>query len=672
MCGIAGIISLGQRPVPAGAVKTMCDIIAHRGPDDAGYAFFRPSDTHRDGGGRWAEFADQEFIHTNEHLPPFEGQYYRDELATNDFMLAFGHRRLSIIDLTHKGHQPMANSDRRMWITYNGEIYNFPQLRDELISKGHVFRTRTDTEIILQLWERHGEQCLDMLDGMFAFGIYDHSTGVVTLARDSFGVKPLYYTFTKDFCIFASESKAILASGLHKGQIDPAAVAEYFTFQNLFGYQTLLSGIKILPPGHLLRIQVGSGNNREQLRRYHNGFPTAEAGLAKMENIHEQVAETFGDAVKKQLISDVEVGSYLSGGMDSGSIVSVAGRHVPRLLTFTCGFDMTNVNGIEQGFDERRQAEQLSFLLQTEHYDTVLHAGDMPAAMEKISWHMDDPRVGMCHQNWYVAKLASKFVKVCLDGAGGDELFGGYPWRYRHGLNTETFADFDEAYFRYWHRLASPDQMPELLSGDLNKYTPSVRDNFGAILADAPQYDHSLDKTENMLQRAMFFEFKTFLHGYLVTMDRISMAHSLEARVPFLDNDLVKLAWRLPPSLKIQCSALLGEAKGKHINSTSGKMVLRKAMERYLPKEFTRQHKQGFSPPDENWFRGPSMEYIKEILLDQNTMDRPWFNCKTIENNLNDHFVGKQNHRLLIWSLLSFEWLQRHLIDQSVCQRNTE
>ena len=174
-----------------------------------------------------------------------------------------------------------------------------------------------------------------------------------------------------------------------------------------------------------------------------------------------------------------------------------------------------------------------------------------------------------------------------------------------------------------------------------------------------------------MLQRALYFEFKTFLHGYLVTMDRISMAHSLEARVPFLDNELVELAWRLHPELKVNIKGLC-EASVGHIKSTDGKMVLRRAMEHYLPAEFTRQHKQGFSPPDENWFRGPSMEYIKSILLDSRTTDRPWFNRKTITAKLNEHFEGRQNHRLLIWSLLSFEWLQRHFVDQSVSQRNPE
>jgi asparagine synthase (glutamine-hydrolysing) len=662
MCGIAGIVSLAQRPVDPGCVKPMCDVLAHRGPDDAGYAFFRAGEGRSGEGGYWCGFADAEFRHSNEHLPVFDGPYCRDELSKSSFSVALGHRRLAIIDLTHYGHQPMSSSDRRYWITFNGEIYNFRQLRETLLTQGHVFRTRSDTEVILHLWEEHGVECLAMLDGMFAFAIYDRVKNVLTLARDRFGVKPLYYGLTGDFLLFASEIKGILASGLLRPRISPPALVEYFAFQNTLSPQTLFKDVFLLQPGEYMQLTPGSGAEPAP-RRYHTGFPTLDLSLGDEQQVTEQVAEAFSRAVQRQLVSDVEIGSYLSGGMDSGSIVSVAGRSIPRLLTFTAGFDLTNVNGIEQGFDERKLAEKLSYILQTEHYDVVLHAGDMPAAMEKIAWHMDDPRVGMCHQNWYVAKLASRFVKVCLAGAGGDELFGGYPWRYRQGLAATSVEQFDQKYFEYWHRLLPAQDLAQLFVPELWRYKAGPRESFGRVLADAPAYRPELGLADNLLQRAMHFEMKTFLHGFLVTEDRISMAHSLETRVPFLDNELADLAWRIPPSLKVDVGRVAADGNG-HVSSADGKRILRRAMCRYLPEEFTNQPKQGFSPPDENWYRGPSMDYLKSVLFDKQTTERPWFDQDFIRNTLNEHFAGRQNHRLLIWSLLSLEWLQRHFIDK--------
>jgi asparagine synthase (glutamine-hydrolysing) len=331
------------------------------------------------------------------------------------------------------------------------------------------------------------------------------------------------------------------------------------------------------------------------------------------------------------------------------------------MFTFTCGFDLTNVNGIEQGFDERKNAEKLSYLLQTEHYDVVLHAGDMPAAMEKISWHMDDPRVGMCHQNWYAAKLASRFVKVCLSGTGGDELFGGYPWRYARFLK-QKYDDLDYSLFSYWHRLLPEVELPGIFSPDIKKSSAKTRDSFSSLMNAAPAYVEYLSERENILQKIFYFEFNSFLRGLLITEDRISMAHSLEARVPFLDNSLASLAINLSPSLKVD---LEKSACNGHLNYSAkeGKLILRKAMEKFLPIEFTKQHKQGFSPPDENWFRGPSMDYIKDILLSKTALSRPWFDKKQIKTRLQEHFTGERNHRLLIWSLLSFEWLQRHYVD---------
>jgi asparagine synthase (glutamine-hydrolysing) len=663
MCGIAGIVSIGARPVPVGALAPMCDAIAHRGPDDAGYAFFRLGKAPAGEGGSWCEFADPRFRHVNEHLPVLESPYCREELSRGQFAVALGHRRLSVIDLTHYGHQPMCSSDRRFWVVYNGEIYNFPQLRSDLEAAGHIFRSRSDTEVLLHLWEAYGPASLQRLDGMFAFALYDRQDNALTLARDRFGVKPLYYCQAQGLLLFASEVKAILASGLVQAKLDPQALAEYLAFQNILGTRNLFEGVRILQPGEHLTLRPCS-QQAPALGRFHGGFPPAEASLAGGEALDSQVADAFEQAVRRQLISDVPVGSYLSGGMDSGSIVAVAGRSLPRLMTFTGGFDLTNVSGIEQGFDERTQAQQLSYLLQTEHYEVVLHAGDMPAAMEKIAWHIDDPRVGMCHQNWYVAKLARGLVKVCLCGAGGDELFGGYPWRYRQGLLASSFEEFDRAYFQYWHRLLPPPELPQLLSRDLAPLMGGLRQSFDEVMRAAPAWQSDLSAPENMLQRALYFEFKTFLHGFLVIEDHISMAHSLESRVPFLDNALADLAWRIRPSLKVSAETLGSREASGTIVSADGKRILRSAMRRYLPAQYTQQVKKGFSPPDENWYRGESMDYVQSVLLDRRTLERPWLNADFVREKLQEHFDGRRNHRLLIWSLLSLEWLQRHYVDR--------
>jgi len=669
MCGIAGIVSLDGRPVDPAWIKRMCDVLAHRGPDDAGYAFFRIGEGRTGEGGYWCSFADGDFRHINEHLPAFGGSYCREELSKNSFSVAMGHRRLAVIDLTPYGHQPMSSSDRRYWITYNGEIYNFPDLREDLCARGHVFRSRSDTEVLLHLWEEHGHECLAMLDGMFAFALYDRVANVLTLARDRFGVKPLYYGLAGGFFLFASEIKGILASGLMRPEIHPAAVTEYFTFQNLFSSQTLFRNVHLLQPGERLELSPGSAVEPSPAR-YHSGFPAADDSLRDEAQAAEIVGAAFCRAIQRQLVSDVEVGSYLSGGMDSGSIVAVAGRTIPRLVTFTAGFDLTNVSGIEQGFDERRMAEKLAYLLQTEHYDVVLHAGDMPAAMDRISWHMDDPRVGMCHQNWYVARLASRFVKVCLAGTGGDELFGGYPWRYRQGLAASSVEEFDQRYFHYWHRLIAPGDLAQLLAPELWRYRTTARESFDRVMAGAPPWQPEASLADNLLQRAMYFEMRTFLHGLLVTDDHVSMAHGLETRVPFLDNELADLAFRLPPAMKVNTARLIGNSQGPH-ESLDGKRILRRAMARYLPEQFTQQPKQGFSPPDENWYRGPSMDYIRSILLDRAALDRPWFERDFVRARLQEHFEGRCNHRLLIWSWLSFELLQRHFIDRPAWAEET-
>lgn len=587
MCGIAGAISLGDQRADVNAVQRMIDALEHRGPDDQGI---------------WT-----------------------------DGKVCFGHRRLSIIDLSENARQPLVTLDGRYVTTSNGEIYNYKDLIGDWWT-----RSRSDNEAIPIVYEKAGIGGFNRLDGMFAFGLYDRNGRRVMLVRDRFGVKPLYYAEHDGQLFFASEPKALFAGGV-RAEIEPSALAEYMTFQNTFRADTIWRGVKILLPGeYMLAIP---GEQGTVVREWHSGFPTVERDMTAAD-AEERVLDAFGKAVERQLVSDVEVGSYLSGGLDSGSIVSFASQHVPRLKTFTGGFDLTNVTGIEQGNDEREMSELVSHRFQTEHYSVVLHSGDMPAAMDRIVEAIDDPRVGMCHPFWYLAKLSSKFVKVALSGTGGDELFGGYPWRYT-ALNGTTDAEVDRILFATADRLGD---RRTILSEHMGGFI--VGDGFREVMVGAPSVCSG-----DALRRILHFEFKTFLHGMLVVEDRLAMAHGLEVRVPFLDNALADLAFQIPSRLKVDVH-----------DDRGGKLILRSAMKGRLPNEILAQPKRGFSPPDENWYRGESMDYIKSVLYDPQTLQRPWFDQEVVEAKLQEHFTGCRNHRLLIWSLLMVELLQRRYV----------
>lgn len=659
MCGIAGVLSLGEAGVDPGRLESMGDSIAHRGPDDAGYLFIRRA---RHGGRQdalWLELCDDEFRARNEHLAPLGSDYARRELAASRWDLAFAHRRLSIIDLSHYGHQPMSNSDRSIWITYNGEVYNFGELREELLKRGHHFRSRTDTEVVLHLYQEEGDAFVERLNGMFALAIWDGRRDRLVCARDRYGIKPFYYHLSPDVFVFGSEVKAILASGLAPRALNAEALPEYFTFQNLLSDQTLFEGIRTLPPGHLLTVDAATG--AVQQRRYW-GFDFG--GLRSADEVSEKAcAQEVGDrlarAVDRQLVADVEVGSYLSGGLDSGSLVGFASRTIPRLYTFTNGFDLSSVTGIESGFDERARAERMASRFQTEHYEMVIHAGDMAACLPRLVWHLEDLRVGNCYQNYYAAKLAGRFVRVCLSGAGGDELFGGYPWRYAPAVDASSTSEFDDRYYSYWERLV-PDARKAAFFGSRVRSAAQEqrgRPYFDELMRRAP----AGDGPSGFLTRALWFELNTFLPGILTVEDRVSMSHSLEVRVPFLDNDLVDYALTIPNEYKV--GATPGGVAGAHLETAAGKQVLRHAVAPLLPSEVVAERKQGFSAPDGNWYRGPNLTYVKEILLDDRTLSRGWIQPREVHRVMDEHCSGRANHRLLIWSLLCLEWLQRVLID---------
>jgi asparagine synthase (glutamine-hydrolysing) len=335
-------------------------------------------------------------------------------------------------------------------------------------------------------------------------------------------------------------------------------------------------------------------------------------------------------------------------------------------MTFTGGFDLSSASGMEMGFDERANAEMMSNLLKTEHYEVVLHAGDMERVMPELIWHLEDLRVGQCYPNYYVARLAGKFVKVVLSGAGGDELFAGYPWRYYRGLNGGG-GDFYDNYYEFWQRLTPDADKSQLFNSETHRSLKhhSTFDVFKGVIEPAGAPTRS---REDFINASLLFELKTFLHGLLVIEDKMSMAHSLETRAPFLDNDLVDFALRLPVRYKLKNldrtpMAVDEDDTGKRVRyelkTGEGKTILRQAMNHIIPPEVTERAKQGFSAPDASWFRGESIDYINSLLRDPRARIYEFVNPGYTVQRLDEHTAGFRNHRLFIWSLLSFEWWLR-------------
>jgi len=389
-----------------------------------------------------------------------------------------------------------------------------------------------------------------------------------------------------------------------------------------------------------------------------------------MHEAEEETLRLFKQAVTRQLISDVPVGSYLSGGMDSGAVVSVAAAETPRLPTFTCGFHMHTVSGVEAEYDERRDAEYLANHLKTEHYEQVVSSGDLPWALPRVVWHLEDLRVGMSYPNYYISRLASKFVKVCLSGAGGDELYGGYPWRYYRVFRSVSRDDYFRQYYAFWQRLVPDEEKEHLFTSNLWRKVKD-RDTFRPFYRvftfnDRLRYEHP----EEHIANAMYFEIKTFLAALFIVGDKLSMANSLEERIPFLDNDLVDFAQRIPIRLKL---GNLEEMKSidenelrklRHYQSfQEGKNVLRRAMSRIIPQQVLNRRKQGFSAPDESWYRGENVSYLKEVLLNKRAAYRDFIRPKFVEKTVAEHCEQRKNKRLLLWSLLCFEHWCRIFLD---------
>ena len=615
MCGISGYINTNKQPVSKDILKKMADAIKHRGPDG-------------------------------------EGFWMNDNVG-------IAHRRLSVIDLSDAGNQPMISKDGRFILTYNGEIYNYKELRKQLISKGYIFFSKSDSEVVLNSLIEWGQNAIIKFNGMFAFALWDNKKREFLIARDRYGIKPLYYSFQNKTFSFASEQKSIIAQKSFEKKIEHQVFMEYFTFQNIFTNRTFFKDIYLLQPGYF---GVFSENKKTLDFFKYWDFTFKSDEKLNEKDYQEQLKFYFKQAVDRQLVSDVEIGTYLSGGIDSGSITAIASNKFPNLKTFTCGFDLSEVSSLELGFDERKKAEQISSFLKTEQYEMILKSGDIEKCLQRLAWHIEEPRVGQSYPNYYIAQLASKFVKVVLSGSGGDELFAGYPWRYYKSSNSQDFESFIDSYYLYWQRLIDNKDIKKLLNPIWNDVKDVwTRDIFRNVFLE---HDITLNSPTDYINHSLYFEAKTFLHGLLIIEDKISMSFGLENRVPFLDNDLVDFAMRCPLNLKLNNlennfridENYTGSKTHKYFQKTNdGKLILRKALSEYLPEFITNAEKKGFSSPDASWFKNQSIEWVKDKLFNKKAKIYDYLDFKTSKNLLEEHIYGKKNRRLFIWSLLNLD-----------------
>lgn len=627
MCGIAGICNKKPVPVEASVLKAMGDLLHHRGPDDEG--------------------------------------------AFLDGPVGFYHKRLSIIDI-NSGRQPM--SDGEYTIVFNGEIYNYIELRQELVQKGHRFRTHSDTEVILKMYREYGESALGLLNGMFAFLLYDKARGLLLAARDHFGIKPLYFYEDEEKLIFASEIKAILAHPEVEAAPDRESLDEYLTFQFLLGEKTLFRGIKKVLPGHFLSFDLKSGKSR--LGKYWEPNFQVDSHHTQEYFIYE-IQRLLEDAVKIQLRSDVPVGAYLSGGIDSSLVSILASRHVHQgLKVFTGAFP----EGPE--YDETPYAEIAARECQAQMYKTYPTGREFVELMPQLIYYMDEPVAGPgLFPQYMVSRLAADNVKVALGGQGGDEIFGGYA-RYmvaylEQALKGAIFETNDEEE----HVVSLQSVIPNLPY--LRQYIPMMR-NFwkkGAFLDMDRRYFHLIDRSESTLKlyaedfrkdydkEAIFHRFQeVFNHpdtlsyynkmthfdlfaslpGLLQVEDRMSMAVSLESRVPLLDKRIVELVCSMPVNMKFKGGEL--------------KYILKKAARNILPSEILeRKDKMGFPVPLHLWAKNEASDFIKDVLLSRPCRERGIFDKKEMEKLANaERAFGRR-----LWGALCIELWFRRFIDQN-------
>lgn len=622
MCGIAGIVALpGKRPPSPEQLGRMCDTLVHRGPDSQG--------------------------------------------SRIDGRVGLGMRRLSIIDLAG-GDQPLFNEDQSVSLVFNGEIYNYRELRKQLEEQGHAFSTATDGEVVAHLWEEHGEQFPIYLNGMFSIALYDANQQSVVLVRDRLGIKPLFYALTDEHLVFGSEVKALLASGLVESRVDLDSLSQFLAWEYVPGPATLFAGIQKLEAGSLLRMSKSSGEVRHAQWWQIPSSTGTKTGLSA-EDWLDAVDRQIHQSVQAQLVSDVPLGAFLSGGVDSSLVVA----HMGAARTFSIGFK-------DPTYDETAWSARVADHLGVSHRIETLEPqiGDL---FEELLHFFDDP-IGdfSIFPTYLVSKLAREEVKVVLTGDGGDELFGGYetyvaqqlartwqtvphalrsgllePWmrslrprpakkglvnkliRFAEGLGHDS-----ELEHARWRLFAGTELQDRL-------FTPEARSRIGLTIGDHIRRLGEEAGSRSSLDRNLYVDARSYLvDNCLVKMDRMSMACSLEARVPLLDHDLVELAFRVPPELKVR--------------DRKTKILLKRAAARHVPHDCVYRPKEGFSIPIKHWLRGELRPMMEDLLSRDRLTGEGIFKPSEVEELKREHIEGQANHSHVLWSLMVFEdWARR-------------
>lgn len=623
MCGIAGVAALADEPVSAQQLQRMCDAIRHRGPDDAGYLI--------------------------------------------DPGVAIGMRRLSIIDLAG-GHQPIFNEDDSVAVVFNGEIYNYRELRSQLESRGHRFKTAADTEVIVHLWEEVGSDFADRLNGMFALALLDRRRRRLVLARDHVGIKPLYYARVRNGLVFGSEIKALLESGWVPRRLDVDALGQYLPWEYVPGAATLLRDVRRLEPASLLELDLQSGHM--SIRRFWSPLRSAanEADLTRSAGEwEEQVDAALKDSVRKQLVSDVPLGAFLSGGVDSSIVVAAMGE----AQTFSIGFD-------DPTYNETQWSKRVAQHLHVNHHVEIIQPHVLEL-FEHLMQYLDDPIADVSiFPTYLVSRLAAGQVKVVLSGDGGDELFGGYetfraqqsaqlwnavPAWLRRGVvaplvaavpptaakkgvvnKVKRFvagASLDPAlgHTRWRLYLDEPGRKALFTTPAHRELTSSVAAHIEELFAQCRQLDER--------NRALYVDFHSYLvDNCLTKVDRMSMACSIEARVPLLDKDIVELAFRIPADLKF--------------TARESKILLKRVAARHVPRACVYRPKEGFSIPIKSWLKNEFKGLLENYLNPTRIAAGGLFDAAEVSRLMREHQDNRANHSHILWGLLVFEhWRER-------------
>ncbi len=625
MCGIAGIVRFNPREVVEEArLKRMRDVLRHRGPD---------------GEGLWI-----------------------------DGPIGLGHRRLAIVDVAG-GQQPMTNEDETVWITYNGEIYNHATLRPGLEAKGHRYQTRSDTETILHLYEEEADRCVESLQGMFAFALWDRPRERLLLARDRLGIKPLYYSVTDQELLFASEIKAILAVTPERPALNHAALPEFLATRFLAGDETFFQGIRKLPPGHVLTWSLAGGPRRRRYWSLPTGTDDSRAGLGERSD---ELRARLEATIRSHLMSDVPLGLFLSGGLDSSGLAALMAPMVSdRIRTFSVGFD-------DSGSNELPFARLAARAVGAQHHEVVLSPDDFFGSLPRLIWHEDEPiSFPSSIALNFVSQLARPHVKVVLTGEGADELFLGYNW-YRLTAWNEQLG----RRYRAWtppalrrgvrHAVSAlPRPLRRYASRSFLALDPGVRavcyENFSvfsdtwrrSLLVDRQLMEATDPYREQLrcfeqapgstLDRMSHADLQTYLVELLMKQDQMSMAASIESRVPFLDHELVEHVVRTPAQYKIR--------------GLTTKAILREALRDRVPSEILRRRKLGFPVPFGRWARERFAPLIRDTILGPRALARGMFAREPLERLVAEHEAGIANHADRLWLLLNLEIWQRIFLD---------